>query len=145
MKTVILALFSIAALSADSFGADEKDVLPHGRRRGGRLDVGVSASCSNSCRPGTDLTYVHSEGLVQNKTEMIHSVVAGPRPPKIAFLPDAVVRIHGRTAFVTGHEDFWDSRVIKHLHVLQVWEKTSQGWQMVARQATLITTQTRSE
>jgi hypothetical protein len=143
MKTVILALFSIAALSADSFGADEKDVLAareayrNAYLRGDEVQINKLLSA--------DLTYVHSEGLVQNKTEMIHSVVAGPRPPKIAFLPDAVVRIHGRTAFVTGHEDFWDSRVIKHLHVLQVWEKTSQGWQMVARQATLITTQTRSE
>ena len=79
-----------------------------------------------SCSAVTSLTFT-PDGTVQNKAQFVKSVAAAPPPPKIEFLPDTTVRIHGSVAFVAGKTDFWDARTVKHLHVLHVWEKTPQG------------------
>jgi len=56
---------------------------------------------------------------------------------KFIFFPDTTVRIHGKIALVTGKADFVHTATnISHVHVLHVWEKGPQGWQMIARQAT---------
>jgi len=89
---------------------------------------------------GDDLTYVHSDGLLESKGDVIKSVVSGKAAvDKIEFLPDTDVRVHGKTAFVAGKEDLWHPTSVVHMHVLHVWEKGPQGWQLVARQATKLT------
>jgi len=72
-----------------------------------------------------------------SKADVIKSVVSGKAAvDKIEFLPDTDVRVHGKTAFVAGKVDLTHPTSIVHMHVLHVWEKGPQGWQLVARQAT---------
>jgi hypothetical protein len=92
-----------------------------------------------------NLIFVHSDGSVQDKAGFVKHISVGPPPQKMEFLPDTTVRIHEMTAFVTGHEDHWDKRSVIHMHVLHVWQKNKEGWQLIARQATLVDTKTRSE
>jgi ketosteroid isomerase-like protein len=88
-----------------------------------------------------DLSYVHSTGSFETKADLIKAITTPTTVvEKIEFLPDTTVRIHGNTAYVNGKVDLWHSSTnIVHMHVLHVWEKTPQGWQLVARQATKLT------
>lgn len=138
MKKAILLLVSGVILWGASAGsnADKQDVMA-------AMDAYKNAMTHKEGGPvlakllAEDLTYVHSNGMVQNKAEVIESVVSGKAAvDRIEFLPDTEVRIHGNTAYVAGKEDLWHPTVTVHMHVLHVWEKTPQGWKMVARQAT---------
>lgn len=137
MKALILTLCCAIALFGDSSeAAAKKEVSAAMEAYRNAFLHGDSATLEKLL--GSDLSYVHSEGSVKNKAETVQAVAAGPGPDRIEFLPDTTIRIHGLMAFAAGHQDFWENDILKHMYVLQVWEKTSQGWQMVARQATLI-------
>ena len=50
---------------------------------------------------------------------------------------DTSVRIYGNTALVKCRVDLWHSDTnIVHMNILHAWVKGSNGWQLVARQAT---------
>ena len=139
MKTIILTLFSTLVLSAASAGSNadkqKQDVMA-------AMDAYKNAMTHKDGAVlakvlAEDLTYVHSNGMVETKGDVIQSVVSGKAAvDRIEFLPDTEVRIHGKVAYVAGKEDLWHPTVTIHMHVLHVWEKTPQGWQLVARQAT---------
>jgi len=143
MKTIILILLSAVVLSAAPPAASdtEKEVLAAMEAYKQAYLHGDAAAIAKLL--SSKLSYIESDGSVRNKAQTVKAVAASPHPVKIEFLPDTTVRIHGTVAFVVGNTDFWDSRTVKHMNVLHVWEKTAQGWQMVARQATLISIQTR--
>jgi len=137
MKLTISTLFLTFVLSAASVGsnADKQDVLAAMDAYKGAMTHKDGAALEKLL--GDDLTYVHSDGLLETKADVIKSVVSGKAAvDKIEFLPDTDVRVHGKTAFVAGKEDLWHPTSIVHMHVLHVWEKGPQGWQLVARQAT---------
>jgi ketosteroid isomerase-like protein len=85
-----------------------------------------------------DVTYVHSNGALEHKADVIKGATSGSSViERIDFFPDTVVRVHGSTAYVTGKVDLYHSATnIVHMNVLHVWEKGAQGWKLVARQAT---------
>jgi ketosteroid isomerase-like protein len=84
-----------------------------------------------------DLTYVHSAGQLQNKSEVIQSITSGKTVVERMDYSDTSVRFYGKTALVRGRVDLYHSSTnIVHMNVLHVWVKSPQGWQMVARQAT---------
>jgi ketosteroid isomerase-like protein len=136
MKIITLTLLSAFVLSAASSASlADKEVLAAMaayenamvQKDGAALDKLFSS----------DLTYVHSSGLFETKADVIKSVTEGKNVVnKIEDLSDTTVRIHGNMAFVTGKEDLWHPTTVVHMHVLHVWEKTPEGWQLVARQAT---------
>lgn len=87
-----------------------------------------------------DLTYSHSSGKLESKTEAIVAASKGPTYPESIEMGDMKVRVYGNTALVRGNMDFNNksasgTNLIK-LNVLTVWLKTPQGWQLVARQST---------
>ena len=137
MKSIILTVLSAVVLSAASAGtnADKQDVMSAMDAYKNAMTHKDGAALSKLL--GDDLTYVQSNGQLETKADVIKSVVSGQAAvDKIEFLPDTDIRIHGKTAFVAGKEDLWHPKVTIHMHVLHVWEKTPQGWQLVARQAT---------
>ncbi len=139
MKTWILVLLSTALLSAagvDSKG--EKDVL-------GAMDAWKQATMKKDRAAldkllHPDLTYSHSSGKTQTKTDVLDSVTKGPGTVDGIEFSDTTVRIYGKTALVKGTVDITgttDGKTTKsHLSILHVWIKDGQGWQMVGRQAT---------
>jgi ketosteroid isomerase-like protein len=89
-----------------------------------------------------DLSYGHSNGWVQTKTEIINDLKSGKLTySKIENTTVSIAAINNNWATVrintnaTGSSANGPSFDLK-LHVLQVWLKTKNGWQLIARQAT---------
>lgn len=86
-----------------------------------------------------DLTYSHSSNLHQDKTAVIESL-KGPASAEAIDFKDPKVRLYGNTAVVKCDVDFRNNTggnvSVSKLNVLHVLVKGSQGWQLVARQAT---------
>ena len=134
MKNLILMLLSGVLLSAAPAGSnsDKQEVLA-------AMDAYKNAMIHKDRAAldkllSDDLTYVHSSAKYENKADVLKLTSV---TENIIFFPDTTVRIHGKIALVTGKADFVHSTTnISHIHVLHVWEKGAQGWQMIARQAT---------
>jgi ketosteroid isomerase-like protein len=89
-----------------------------------------------------DLTYTHSSGNTQSKTEFIASVRAKDLQYHSIEFESASVRFYGNTALISSHVRVQvtaaghDQTV--HACFLHVWMKKNGRWQMVAHQATKI-------
>jgi ketosteroid isomerase-like protein len=139
MKKWICILLSTAFLSAaTSDPKAEKDVLA-------AMDAWKQATMKKDAAAldkllHPDLTYSHSSAMNQTKDEVIKSVTTGKATVESITFSDTTVRVYGRTALVKGKVDLVNNTDGKsapaHLNILHVWIKGSQGWQMVARQAT---------
>lgn len=85
-----------------------------------------------------DLAFTHSHGEFQNKAQVLKSETGPPHILKMEFTNTAV-KIYGNTATVKGRVDLWHPDSVVHMDVLHVWVNGAKGWQLVARQATLLT------
>ena len=85
-----------------------------------------------------DLAFTHSHGEFQNKAAVLKAA-AGPQNILKMEFTNTVVSIYGKTALVKGRVDLWHPDTVVHMDVLHVWINGAKGWQLVARQATLLT------
>ena len=84
-----------------------------------------------------DLTYTHSGGQEQTKAEVIESVSSGKSTVARIEYSGTTARVYGKTAVVKSNVDLWHSPTeVVHMNIIFVCVKSSQGWQIVARQAT---------
>ena len=88
------------------------------------------------------LTYGHSHGLLQNKTEFVKNLVGPKAPGKFNWikLSDQNVEVVGKLALVRHifdcENELPDGKITKaHIGVLQVWKKEKGNWKLLARQA----------
>lgn len=84
-----------------------------------------------------DLAFTHSHGEFQNKAEVLKSAT-GPQHIMRMEFSNTTVKIYGNTALVKGRVDLWHPDSVVHMDVLHVWINGPKGWQLVARQATLL-------
>jgi hypothetical protein len=84
-----------------------------------------------------DLAFTHSHGEFQNKAAVLKSATGPQHIVKMEF-SNTVVSIYGKTALVKGRVDLWHPDAVVHMDVLHVWINGAKGWQLVARQATLL-------
>jgi len=86
-----------------------------------------------------DLTYTHSSNKHEDKAAVLESL-KGPTHVEAIDFKDTKVRVYGTAAVVTADADFRNSAggnvTLLHLHVLHVFVKGPQGWQLAARQTT---------
>ncbi len=87
-----------------------------------------------------DLQYGHSTGEVQDKpTTIKRDITSANDYTGVDFL-DTKIAFYGNTAVVTGKNIFHITAAGKKQTVsftaLAVWEKSKQGWQLLARQVT---------
>lgn len=138
MKKWTLFLLAAAMLQAATPDAKtEKDVLA-------ALDTYKQALLKKDAAALTkvladDVTYTHSSNLHENKAAVIESLKNTTVYESIEF-KDPKVRVYGNTALVKTDAEFRNNNggtvtPIK-LNILHVFVKGSQGWQLVARQAT---------
>jgi ketosteroid isomerase-like protein len=89
-----------------------------------------------------DLTYSHSNGRTQTKDDVVQATKGATTIEAIDF-SEVNVRVYGATALIKANCDMRNSTNGKatttHLNVLLVWLKGPGGWQLVARQSTLLT------
>ena len=89
-----------------------------------------------------DVSYGHSNGWVQNKTDIINDLKSG----KLAY-----TNIENESAMIVAINKQWatvrtntnaegkapnGNAFQMKLHILEVWLKTKTGWQLIARQST---------
>jgi ketosteroid isomerase-like protein len=87
-----------------------------------------------------DLRYGHSSGLVEDKKTAVNHIVTSKADYASVDLIDTKVSVHDNVALVNGRVNFKQVTAGKatdvKLHVLHVWVRTPQGWQMIGRQST---------
>jgi hypothetical protein len=87
-----------------------------------------------------DLTFVHSAGQLESKSDVLKAVTTGKNVITRMEFSDSSVRIYGNTALVKCRVDLWHSETnIVHMNILHAWVKSAGGWQLAARQATRLT------
>lgn len=86
-----------------------------------------------------DLTYGHSSGKIENKTEFVDALVSGRSDFVTINLADQTIQIVGNTALVrhklTGENKDGGKPGTVNLGVLLVWQKQGGKWKLLARQA----------
>jgi len=86
-----------------------------------------------------NLSYGHSGGKVENKTEFIEALVSGKSDFATMDLTDQTVKITGNTAIVrhalSGNTVDGGKPNTVHLFVMLVWVKQGKQWKLLARQA----------
>ena len=87
-----------------------------------------------------DIRYGHSSGLVEDKKTAVNHIVMSKADYAAVDLIDTEVSVQGNFALVNGRVNFkqvTDGKATDvKLHVLHVWVRTPQGWQMIGRQST---------
>jgi Domain of unknown function (DUF4440) len=130
----------IAALALTAASNDpkaEKDILA-------TMDLYKDAMIHNNAGVldkllSADLAFTHSHGEFQSKADVLRAVTTGKNVIVGMEFSDTTVRIYGNTALVKGRVDLWHSETnLVPMNVLHVWVHGPQGWQLVARQATLL-------
>lgn len=90
-----------------------------------------------------ELTYGHSNGLIEDRETCIASMVTGKYKFLSLELSEQTVALSGNTAivrhrfFAHTHDEGKEPGTVT-LHVLQVWQQGDEGWQLLARQAVKI-------
>jgi ketosteroid isomerase-like protein len=87
-----------------------------------------------------DIRYGHSSGLVEDKKTAVNHIVTSKADYASVDLIDTKVSVHGDFALVNGRVNYRQVTDGKandvKLHVMHVWVRTPQGWQMIGRQST---------
>jgi ketosteroid isomerase-like protein len=88
------------------------------------------------------LTYGHSKGMLQNKTEFVKFLVGPKAPGKFKWIKTSnqTVEVVGKLAWVRhtfdAENELPDGQITKaHIILLQVWKKDKGKWVLFARQA----------
>lgn len=136
MKRLVYILLMALSLRAASDDAKaEKEVLA-------AMDAYKEAMIHNDTATldrllGDDLAFTHSHGEFQNKSAVLKSAIPPQHIMRMEF-SNTTVKIYGNTALVKGRVDLWHPDTVVHMDILHVWINRSAGWQLVARQATLL-------
>ena len=104
------------------------------------VDPNKAAMESMTC---DELTYGHSSGKVENKTQCIEAFVSGQSDFMKIDLSEQTIQVVGKTAIVRhilmgdAHDAGKDPGAVK-LKIMTVWQKQSGKWKLLARQAVKI-------
>ena len=87
-----------------------------------------------------EISYGHSSGLVEDKKTAVNHIVTSKADYAVVDLIDAKIKVQGDLALVNGRVNYkqvTDGKAADvKMHVLHVWVRTPQGWQMIGRQST---------
>ena len=139
MKRILAValLLAIPLLAADSSPKSDKEIT-------GAIDTWKQAMLKGDAATldriySNDLTYEHSSGKTETKTEAIANATKPDGIAKAIEFHNPTIRFYGNTAVVKGLADFTNhSGAVSHLDVLMVWIKSGPTWQLVARQSTKV-------
>jgi hypothetical protein len=85
-----------------------------------------------------DLSYGHSNGLIENQTEFIEALKNGPSKFVSIQISDQTIKLVDNLALVrqnfVGDVQSGEEMSKLNLGVLYVWKKENTGWQLLARQ-----------
>ena len=86
-----------------------------------------------------DVTYGHSNGMIQTKAQLIHDLMTGVQDYKVIEPSDMIIRVYDNNAVVNINVavkmNFQSKPLDMNMRVLLVWVKVNGNWQLVARQS----------
>lgn len=86
-----------------------------------------------------DVTYGHTNGLIQTKAQLIRSVMSGEQDYKSIEPSDMNVRVYEKTAVVTMNSkvvmQYQGKPLEMQMFVTLTWIKIKDDWKLVARQS----------
>ncbi len=86
-----------------------------------------------------DVTYGHTNGMIQTKQQLIRDVVSGTQDYKSIEPSDMKIRFYDNTAVVTMIGDvvlnYQNSPLTMHMFITLVWVYKDNDWKLVARQS----------
>jgi ketosteroid isomerase-like protein len=89
----------------------------------------------------SDVTYGHTNGLIQTKAQLIRSVVSKEQDYKAITPSDMNIRVYDNTAVVTMNSrvnmNYQGQPLDMKMYVTLVWVKKNK-WQLVARQSVML-------
>ena len=134
-RLVCILLWALSLQAASNDPKVEKEILA-------TMDAYKEAMIHNDTATldkllSDDLAFTHSHGEFQNKAAVLKSAT-GPQHILRMEFSNTTVKIYGNTALVKGRVDLWHPDVVVHMDVLHVWINGPKGWQLAARQATLL-------
>jgi ketosteroid isomerase-like protein len=135
-----LLLLSVLAFPAISQTKDEKAVAAAVEKLREAMISGDRAMLESIA--SDSLSYGHSGGNVQNKKEFVEGIASGKSDFVTIDLSGQTLSVINNIAVVrhtlsATTNDGGKPGTVK-IHVLTVWEKTKDGWKMLARQAVKI-------
>jgi uncharacterized protein DUF4440 len=145
MKHLLLALIFVFAVSLPAQEAATsplaKELLPLEKARVDTLVKGDLPGLEKVF--ASDLTYVHSSGAQESRTEFLDKLRTGERKyVSMEHDPGVAVRSYGDVAILTGSTKV--QVIVKgqtqnlHLRFTEAWQRHGKQWQVVAWQATKI-------
>ena len=86
-----------------------------------------------------DVTYGHTNGIIQTKAQLIRSVVSGEQDYKSIDPSDMKIRVYENTGVVTMNSkvimNYQNKPLEMNMFVTLVWIKNNNDWKLVARQS----------
>jgi ketosteroid isomerase-like protein len=140
MKKLILTVITAGALLAAVNPPAEKEVLAALDTWRNAVMKRDRAAYDKILHP--DLTYAHSNGLVETKEQQFKHMMESSVTYEAVPISDTKVHVHGANIALTPtkmefHQRSKDGKLtIVQMQVLMVWMKTPQGWQLIGRQST---------
>jgi len=130
-------LLVLACAASAQTSKDEKDVLAAlATWKQAALDADAAALDKLFHK---DLVYSHNNAKVENKEQAIAGAVSPATRTKAIGYSDLSTHVYGNTAVMYGPFDITTAAGnVNHMHVLIVWLKGPQGWQIVARHSVKI-------
>jgi ketosteroid isomerase-like protein len=137
---ILIASFMMSTTVIQAQTADEKAVAAAVEKlRQAMIAADIPALKSLAA---DEISYGHSNGLIENKAEFVDQFVTGKSVFKTINLTDQTVKIVGETAIVrhrlTGDTNNSNVPGKVDLGVLSVWQKQKGEWKLLARQAVKI-------
>jgi hypothetical protein len=151
MKALIFLLMSISIFSSRTFAQDGQSVAGNENKEEKAVAAAVEALRKAMIDPdkGTlekltrdELSYGHSGGQVQDKSEFVETLTSGKSDFVTIDLSEQTIKIAGHTAIVRHQlsattNDGGKPGTVK-LSILLVWVKQKGDWKLLARQAVKI-------
>ncbi len=87
-----------------------------------------------------DLSYGHSNGLLENQDQFIDALVSGKSDFSVVNLTDQSIKLNGKNVAIVRHKLKGETvhggiNAAVNLGILNVWIKEKGAWKLLARQA----------
>lgn len=136
MKIIFLSLVLLTGFS--SFAQPEKEVAAAVEKfRLTMIDPNAEVFRNLTSK---DLSYGHSNGLLENQDQFIDALVTGKSDFSIVNLTDQTIKLNGKNVAIVRHklkgETVHGGTIAAvNLGILNVWIKEKGTWKLLARQA----------
>jgi Domain of unknown function (DUF4440) len=140
MKKLFIALFVLLKLNGTAqtgYSPEQMQVMIKMRDLKNSLIAKDSVTLSGLM--ADDVTYGHTNGIIQTKAQLIRSVMSGEQDYKTIEPSNINVRIYENTGVVTMNSkvimNYQDKPLELNMFVTLVWIKNNNDWKLVARQS----------